>query len=72
MTDPFVNVTKIAYTLPISREMAMDYGLIADDRPPYVPTRRERFRWWRQARARRARMKLASWIAGFDVEDTYG
>lgn len=69
---PLVNVRKIGHMVQISRDLAMDYGLIPDDRPaPPPPTRRQRFRWWRQDRLRRVRMQLASWIAGFDVEDSY-
>lgn len=45
-------VVKIAHHVPISREMAMDYGLIPDTRPPYVPQRPPlrylpRRAWWK-------------------------
>lgn len=63
------SVTKVSHTVPISEGMAMDYGLIPDTRPPVVISRRTRFRWWRQDKARSTRMGLASFIAGFDVEN---
>jgi hypothetical protein len=62
-------VKKIAYTIPISTEMAMDCGLIPDTREPVKISRRRQWRWrfgdWRWRR----RMRLASWVAGFDVEN---
>lgn len=64
-----VSVKQYAGIVQLSREMAMDCGILPDDRPPIVLTRRERFRRWRQDRVWRARVHLASWIAGFDVED---
>ena len=66
--DPIVQ--KIGHMIPISTEMAMLCGLIPDTRPPAPPpSRRTRFRWWRQDLVRTSRMRLASWIAGFNVDE---
>lgn len=65
-----VNVTKYAGLVQMSEYAAMDYGLIPDTRPPLPPpTRRERFRWWRQQAVAQARTRLATWIAGYDITD---
>lgn len=44
-----VSFEKLGYTISISRDTAMDYGLIPDDRPPVKIPRRTRWRWWWQA-----------------------
>lgn len=71
-TNPVADVTatKVGFSMSVSTDMAMDYGLIPDTRPPRpLPSRWQRLRWtWRDKR-QSARMRLASWIAGFDVED---
>lgn len=54
-------------TVPLSVEM------LYRQRPPLPPlTRRQKLRWALQERVHRLRMQLASWVAGFDVEDDRG
>lgn len=69
-SDAVVNVRTVSHVMPISAGLAMDYGLIPDTRPPVKISRWDRLRWrWRDRRSA-ARLRLASWIAGFDVTDT--
>lgn len=64
-------VQKIGTVVQLSNELAMEYGLIPDTRPPVVITRRDRFRWWRQDKTRRLRLRVGEWVAGqrFSEED---
>lgn len=55
---------KPSLLVPISTEMAMEYGLIPDTRQAVVITRRTRLRWWRQDKIRRTRLRLGEWVAG--------
>ncbi len=63
MSD-FSEVKKMGVWLPISNELLMDYGVIADTRPPVVITRRMQWRWWRDEHltVRALRYRLADWI----------
>lgn len=69
-------VTKYGSQLPVSDELLTDcdLGVIGyyPDRPmPVFPpaTRWQRMRYQVRARVERARVKLASMIAGYDIED---
>ncbi len=68
-------VNKIGSYMPISDELAMEYGLIPDTRPPVVVTRRDRLRQrvrWAVARLRRRLgIRVGSWIAGEDLNSDY-
>lgn len=66
-----INVQKWGAFLPFSEEMLMDHGLIEDTRPVYVPSRWQRVKNARAAWSHSVRMKIASWIAGFDVEEEH-
>jgi hypothetical protein len=70
-----LQVTKHATYVQMSDEMAMEYGLIPDTRPPVVLTRRQRWRYARQEWTRRTRLRvgvaLGSWIAGEDLAPGY-
>ena len=57
-------IRKVAMEVPLSTEMAMDYGLIPDTRPPVIISRRTRFRWWRQTQVSLVRTTLGEWVAG--------
>ena len=64
-----VTIVKSAAYLPISNELAMEYGLIPDTRPPAPPIpwwRRLRYRTWRWRDA--AALKLYRLVAGHDPE----
>lgn len=65
---PRIEVKKIAAYFPMSNELAMEYGLIPDTRPPVVIPWRRRVRWAAQARVRRARLRVGSWVAGEDLD----
>lgn len=67
MSEEF-KVHKISHWVPISREMAMEYGLIPDTREPVVTPRRVRAKWWIGDRVRKARHAVGFWIAGVDPE----
>ncbi len=42
-----IEVVKFGHVLPISEDMAMDYGIIPDTRPPLPPLpHRTRLHWW--------------------------
>ena len=61
--EPFVNVTKVAHHIQISREMALDYGLIEptdEDRNRWAAAKAEHERWRRSFRGRRTRLR--SWL----------
>lgn len=66
--EPMIyNVKKYGYVMPVSTETLIDYALIPDTRPPYVPAPvplRERLR----ARVEQWRMQAGSWIAGTDLD----
>lgn len=54
---------KVGAVVPISRELAMDYGLLPDTRPPHPRLRwRTRLRWWWHDRVHDARHALADRI----------
>lgn len=63
------DVRKIGALVPVSAEMAMDYGVIPDTRTHVPPSRWTRLRWWWSERRYDGRMRVASWVAGFDVTD---
>lgn len=68
ITEP-LTVTKYGAYVPITDDMAMDYGLIPDTRPPVRYSRRLRLRWWRQRKVDAVRMRVGSWIAGVDLSE---
>lgn len=66
--EPMFDVKYYAAHIPVSNELLMDYGLLPDTRPPTVYTRRQHLRWAAQARVRRIRLRLGSWVAGEDLD----
>lgn len=60
---------KPAASMMISKEQAMDYGLIPDTRPPVHISWRSRMSWrisdWRE----RVGRKVGGWIAGVDLSE---
>lgn len=63
--EPQYTVRKIGYSMPISDELAMEYGLIPDTRPPAPPPSwRQRMRWQLQRAVRPVRLRLAARIGG--------
>jgi len=69
LADEFTVVKTPVACLPISDEMAMEYGLIPDTRPPYVPPRwRTRLRWRIADLRERAAVNLYRLAAGHDIE----
>jgi hypothetical protein len=72
--EPYGQVKTIASQIVISRDLAMDYGLIPDTRPPLPPpTRRTRLRWWWRDRQERLRERLACRIAPWlDSDGSHG
>ncbi|MEU8199530.1 hypothetical protein AB0C10_37675 [Microbispora amethystogenes] len=70
-----LTVNKIGTRMPISDELAMEYGLIPDTRPPVVITRRERIRrrvrWAVAGFRRRLGIRVGSWIANEDLDPDY-
>lgn len=69
--DADVTVVKAVAYLPISDELAMEYGLIPDTRPPYVPPRwpwRTRLRWRIAGLRERVAVNLYRLAAGHDIE----
>lgn len=63
--DEQYNVRKIGQFVPISDELAMEYGLIPDTRPPSPPpSRRQRIRWWVARTVRPWRLAVAARIGG--------
>jgi len=68
--EPQVAVQKFAAYIQVSEELAMDYGLIPDTRPPPPPVPwRRRLRW----RVFELRERFARWafrrIAGYDMPE---
>ena len=69
MDEPLI-VHKMTYSMPISEDLAMEYGLIPDTRPaPTPPTRRQRARWKVRQTIWEFRWRLAAWIGGVPRED---
>lgn len=67
--DPEFTVHKAAGYMRISDELAMDYGLIPDTRPPvHIPWHR-RLRWRLNDRWYQLRHRIGFWIAGYTPED---
>lgn len=63
-------VRKMTYSMPISEDLAMEYGLIPDTRPaPPPPTWRQRARWKMREMTWKVRWRLAAWIGGVPRED---
>lgn len=63
-------IKKMSYAMPISDELAMDYGLIPDTRPaPHSHTWRERARTKVQQTVRDIRWRVAAKIGGARRED---
>ena len=68
----FDDTVKFSMSIPVSTELAMALGALPDyqvPRPPYVPTRRERIAQWWSGDVYYWRIRTASFIAGFDVEE---
>jgi hypothetical protein len=63
--DREITVIKMGGYMPISDELAMEYGLIPDTRPPVVIPRRQRIR----NRVDELRLRLGSWVAGVELRD---
>ncbi|MEV4096951.1 hypothetical protein [Streptosporangium saharense] len=60
----------MSYSVPISEELAMEYGLIPDIRPvPPPPPRHRRLRWRLTETIARLRLRLGARIAGVRPED---
>lgn len=59
-------VHKLAAYVPMTPDEAMEWGLVADTRPPAPAV----VRWWRRARLRvsdaiaQARLRVGAWVAG--------
>lgn len=69
MSEPELTVHKASAYVPISDELAMEYGLIPDTRPPLPPpSLRTRLRW----RISALRERLAGWlcrvVAGYEMD----
>ncbi len=69
--DDELIVNKIGSYMPISDELAMEYGLIPDTRPPIVITRRTRIRLAIAGFRRRVGIRVGSWIAAEDLDPDY-
>ena len=67
--DREITVIKMGGYMPISEELAMEYGLIPDTRPPVVITRRQRIRWAIRRWVSNTRLRIGSWIAGVELRD---
>lgn len=77
-TEPELTVHKLAAYVPISTEVALEYGLITEEQaraqgwtpaPPVRLSRRTRLRWWWSAQRERAGRRLGGWIAGVDLSE---
>jgi hypothetical protein len=69
MEEQQFTVRKMTAYQPISEELAMEYGLIPDTRPPAPrPSWRQRARWRVAALVRPVRLRLAARIGGVSVE----
>lgn len=63
--DREYTVRRFGYSMPISDELAMEYGLIPDTRPPAPrPSWRQRVRWRFQRAVRPVRLRLAARLGG--------
>jgi hypothetical protein len=60
-------VDKYATYIPVSNEQLMDCGIIPDTRPK--PSKWQTFKWRVRELPWRARVRLASWIVGYDIEN---
>ncbi|MGI5286623.1 hypothetical protein ACQEVF_25245 [Nonomuraea polychroma] len=69
MSDETFEVKKISFHMPISEELAMEYGLIPDTRPPVRIPWRRRIHWRIQEAIAHARLRLGARIAGVHPQD---
>lgn len=73
--NPELIVNKVGAYMPISDELAMEYGLIPDTRPPVVIPLRERLSrrvcWAIAGFRRRLGIRIGSWIANEDLDPDY-
>lgn len=65
LTWPRITGSKQTAYLLVSDELLMDAGVIPDTRPPRKPpSRRERFRWWRQDKREHLAQRLYERLSG--------